>query len=77
MFEPVFGLEYHLLSFANPILTFQKKIPSRVLFQGCDLQHLCLAVLVRPFGSTVFATDTFVSPTLYHFTSSELRFSVI
>ena len=74
MFEPVFGLEYHLLSFANPILTFQK-IPSRVL-QGCDLQHLCLAVLVRPFGSTVFATDTFVSLTLYHFTSSELRFSV-
>ena len=75
MFEPVFGLEYHLLSFANPILTFQK-IPSRVL-QGCDLQHLCLAVLVRPFGSIVFATDTFVSLTLYHFTSSELRFSVI
>ena len=25
MFEPVFGLEYHLLSFVNPILTFQNK----------------------------------------------------
>ena len=25
MFEPVFGLEYHLLSFMNSILTFQKK----------------------------------------------------
>ena len=77
MFEPVFRLEYHLLSFVNPILAFQKKkkTPSRVL-QGCDLQHLCLAVLVRPFGSTVFATNTFVFPTLYHFTSSELRFSV-
>jgi len=25
MFEPVFGLEYHLPSFMNSILTFQKK----------------------------------------------------
>ena len=128
MFEPVFGLEYHLPSSMNSILTFQKKkkklsslldsnlrnpgsfllglrargnrwafvwigIPSALFcefnldlskknpiscpFQGCDLQHLCLAVLVRPFGSTEFATDTFVSLTLYHFTLSELRFSVI
>ena len=41
MFEPVFGLKYHLLSFMNPILTFQKKNSHLVSFSKGAICNIC------------------------------------
>ena len=49
MFEPVFGLEYHLLSFVNPILTFQKKNPI-----SCPFSRMRFTTFVPRGASTPF-----------------------
>ena len=74
MFELIFGLEYHLLSSMNPILTFQK--PHLVSFPRMRFATFVPSGASTPFRVYCIRNRHICISTLYHFTLSELCFSV-